>query len=101
RSDTIMILHVDPKEKKAAILSFPRDLYVTLANGDKNRINAAFTNGPDLLIQTVNKQFGIPIDHYVQVNLDGLKGIVNAIGGTNVYYPSPFSVTFWGLRVAK
>src|SRR3954468_2470240 len=101
RSDTIMILHVDPKEKKAAILSFPRDLYVTLANGDKNRINAAFTNGPDLLMQTINKEFGIPIDHYVQVNFDGFKGIVSAIGGINVCFPSPARDTFSGLRVAK
>ena len=68
-------------------------------------INAAFTNGPDLLIQTVNKQFGIPIDHYVQVNFDGFKGIVNAIGGINVYFPSPardtFSVHPMSLRAAS
>src|SRR4051812_29834855 len=89
RSDTIMILHVDPNEKKAAILSFPRDLYVTLANGEKNRINAAFTNGPDLLIQTISKEFGIPIDHYVQVNFDGFKGIVNAIGGGKAVFSAP------------
>src|SRR3954462_7035479 len=101
RSDTIMILHVDPKEKKAAILSFPRDLYVTLANGEKNRINAAFTNGPDLLMQTINKEFGIPIDHYVQVNFDGFKGIVSAIGGVNVFFPPAARDTFSGLRVAK
>src|SRR6266550_1523349 len=101
RSDTIMILHVDPKATKAAILSFPRDLYVTLANGEKNRINAAFSSGPDLLIQTVTQAFGIPIDHYVQVNFDGFKGIVNAIGGINVYFPSPARDTFSGLRVPK
>src|SRR5436190_6438110 len=101
RSDTIMILHVDPKQTKAAILSFPRDTYVTLANGEKNRINAAFTNGPELLIQTINKEFGIPIDHYVQVNFDGFKGIVNAIGGINVYFPAPARDAFSGLRVAK
>ena len=101
RSDTIMILHVDPSQKKAAILSFPRDTYVTLANGDKNRINAAFTNGPDLLMQTINQQFGIDIDHYVQVNFDGFKGIVDAIGGINVYFSSPARDTFSGLRVPK
>src|SRR3954470_17958189 len=99
RSDTIMILHVDPKQKKAAILSFPRDLYVPLANGDKNRINAAFNNGPDLLIKTVKQDFGIDIDHYVEVNFDGFKGIVNAIGGINVYFSAPARDAFSGLRI--
>ena len=101
RSDTIMILHVDPKQKKAAILSFPRDLYVPLANGDKNRINAAFNNGPDLLIKTINQDFGIDIDHYVEVNFDGFKGIVNAIGGINVYFPAPARDAFSGLRIGN
>src|SRR5438874_3393981 len=45
RSDTIMVLHVDPKQKKAAILSLPRDLYVPIASGGQNKINSAFNNG--------------------------------------------------------
>src|SRR3954468_21019803 len=64
RTDTIMILHVDPKEKKAAILSLPRDLYVPIASGGSERINTAFDKGPENLIKTITQDFGIPIDHY-------------------------------------
>ena len=87
RTDTMMILHADPKEKKAAILSLPRDLYVP-SLGD--RLNGAFqTGGPQKLIQTITATYGIPIDHYVEVDFNGFRGIVNAVGAVNVYFPSP------------
>ncbi|MGQ0680314.1 MAG: LCP family protein [Actinomycetota bacterium] len=90
RSDAIMILHADPGAGRAAVLSIPRDLYLPISGtGKSNRINTAYAGGPDRLISTINDNLGIPINHYVEVNFDGFRGIVDAIGGLNVHFPAP------------
>jgi LCP family protein required for cell wall assembly len=101
RSDTIMILHVDPKQTKAAILSLPRDLYVPIASGGQNKINAAFNGGPQNLIDTITKDFGIPIDHYIEVDFNGFRGIVNAVGDINVYFSAPARDIMSNLDIPK
>ena len=90
-SDTMMILHVDPHQGSAAILSIPRDLWVTLSNGQgKDRINAAFAiGGPQLLISTIQDNLGIAINHYVEVDLEGFKNIVDTVGGLKIYVDAP------------
>lgn len=94
RSDTIMLLHIDPKTKQAAILSLPRDLLVKLPKGGTGRINSAFNDGEANLIKTIQQNFNIPIDHYAEVDFDGFKGIVNSIGGVQIPFSSP--VRDWG-----
>jgi LCP family protein required for cell wall assembly len=95
RSDTMMLLHIDPKSKQAAILSLPRDLLVTLPGSKgKERINAAFNGGETKLVQTIKQNFNIPIDHYVEVDFDGFEGIVDSIGGVEIPFPAP--VRDWG-----
>jgi LCP family protein required for cell wall assembly len=90
RSDAIMLLRVDPGNDQATVLSIPRDLYLPIAGtGKSNRINTAYAGGPDRLIQTITAGLGIPIDHYVEVNFDGFRGIVDAIGGLNINFPAP------------
>lgn len=101
RSDTIIVLHVDPKQEKAAILSIPRDLYVELPTGRKGRINQAFEKGPGDLIRTIDSNLGIKIDHYVQVDFTGFRSIVDSIGGVTVYLPGPVRDAKSGLRVDK
>lgn len=102
RSDTIIILHIDPDAEKAAILSIPRDLYVPIAGtGRSDRINTAFEKGPEQLINTIKGALGIEIDHYAQVDFNGFRGIVNAIGGVNVYFPAPARDAFTGLDIRK
>jgi len=102
RSDTIIILHIDPTSEKASVLSIPRDLYVPIA-GTKgsDRINTAFENGPEQLINTIKGALAIEIDHYAQVDFNGFRGIVNAIGGVNVYFPAPARDSFTGLDIRK
>ena len=96
-SDTMMILHVDPGQGKAAILSIPRDLWVTV-NGSHDRINAAFADGgPKLLISTIQDNLGIQINHYAEVDFSGFQNIVNTIGGLNVYIDAPAKDTNSGL----
>lgn len=92
RSDTMMILHVDPKREKAGILSIPRDLWVEIPGyKNKQRINIAFDGdrGPHRLITTIRQNLGVDIDHFVQVDFDGFRGIVEALGGVKVYFPAP------------
>jgi LCP family protein required for cell wall assembly len=90
RSDTIMVLHVDPKAKRAAILSIPRDLWVALpGTGEQNRINTAFGRGVPFLIETVTKTLGIQINHYAQVDFVGFKSLVQTVGGVDIYVPAP------------
>ncbi len=104
RSDTIMILHVNPKTETAAILSIPRDLCIDGACHTSERINAAFNDsagGATTLIQTINNVFGIPINHYAEVNFPGFTSIVNAIGGVTVYFAAPARDANTGLNVAN
>ncbi len=90
RSDTIMVLHIDPKAQSAAILSFPRDLWVPIADtGGKQRINTAFDKGPEQLIKTIRQDFNIPIEHYAQVDFEGFKGMVNALNGVQIPFSAP------------
>lgn len=86
RSDTIMILRVDPKTNNVAVLSFPRDLWVKIAGTTReSRINTAFdAKDPTRLIRTINENFGIPVDHYVNVNLCAFKEIVDSVGGVKI-----------------
>ncbi len=90
-SDTIMILRVDPTTEQASILSLPRDLWVNIADtGGKQRINTALPGGgPERLIKTIQQDFGIPINHYVQVNFHGFQSLVDAVGGVPIYFPWP------------
>jgi LCP family protein required for cell wall assembly len=104
RSDTIIILHVDPRAEKAALMSIPRDLSVPISGSSTTsprRINTAFEKGPEVLIATLREQLGIEIDHYAQVDFNGFRGIVNALGGVTLYFPSPVRDTVTGLNVAQ
>ena len=101
RSDTIIVLRVDPKTEKAAMLSIPRDLYVQIPGlKTPRRINVAFeTGGPGRLIQTIKEQLGIPIHHYAQIDFQGFRGIVNAVGGVPLYFASPARDKLSNLRI--
>jgi polyisoprenyl-teichoic acid--peptidoglycan teichoic acid transferase len=87
RSDTIMVLHIDPAHEQAAILSIPRDLYVPIAGeGYSDRVNAAFAlGGAQGLSETIQESLGITINHYVEVDFVGFKDIVDAVGGVKLY----------------
>jgi LCP family protein required for cell wall assembly len=103
RSDTIMLLHVDPAEQRAAIVSVPRDLYVPIANTNySDRVNAAFAiGGPDQLVATVQRTLGVTIHHYVQVDFSGFKDIVDTVGGVTMYVPYPVRDSGSGLDLGR
>jgi LCP family protein required for cell wall assembly len=100
RSDTIMVWRVNPSTRQVAVLSFPRDLYVDIAGGGKARINTAFrTNDPERLRATILNNFGIPIDHYVQVDFCAFQRMVDAVGGVEVPFAYPARDAGSGLNV--
>ena len=92
RTDTVMLCTINFDTKKVDIISIPRDSYVVLASGGKNKINAAFPfggglkgNGFQSTMATVQKLAGgIPIDYYVAVDMNGLYTVVEGIGGADV-----------------
>lgn len=101
-TDTIMVLRVDPKEQTASILSFPRDLLVEIAGtGKVSRINTAHANGEQVLIDTIEDEFGIPIHHYVEVDFVGFEKLVNAVGGVPLWFDAPVRDSHTGLSVPE
>ncbi|MGK2950182.1 MAG: LCP family protein, partial [Acidimicrobiales bacterium] len=90
RSDTMMILRVEPAGGDASLLSLPRDLWVPLASGGDQRLNAALEiGGPGELIDTIEQYLGIPVNHYVQVDFAGFKELVEAVDGVPVPFDTP------------
>lgn len=90
RADVILLIRVDFDSHAASMLSLPRDLYVEIYEPDGSvvgvdRINTAFAGGPAQLVATIRMLFGIPVDHYLQINFDGFRDIVDAIDGVDVY----------------
>jgi LCP family protein required for cell wall assembly len=106
RSDVVKIVHVIPATGQVRILSIPRDTMVTLSQdtqvfGQYNRINATYNNGPDELVQTIEANFGIPIEHVVQIDFAGFQGAVDAIGGIYLDFPYPAKDVQTGLNIAQ
>ena len=83
------------------MLSFPRDLYVTIAgSGNQARINSAYRrDDPQRLIDTIYENFGIGIDHFIQVDFCTFKTLVDAVGGVTVPFEYPARDPNTGLNV--
>jgi LCP family protein required for cell wall assembly len=108
RSDTMMVVRIDPKTNRTMILSIARDLYVKIDGGGMDRINAAFADpknpiksDPGRLIRTIKANFGIPVNHYVEVDFEGFRDVVNAIGGVPIYFKYPARDAFSLLDVRQ
>jgi LCP family protein required for cell wall assembly len=104
RSDVVKIVHVIPATGQVSVLSIPRDTMVSVAGdtsqiGKYNRINATYNDGPDQLVETIESDFGIPIEHVVQLNFIGFRGAVDAIGGVYLNFPVPARDTYTGLNI--
>lgn len=89
RSDTLILARVDPKAKKIQLISIPRDSRVKIPGySAPQKINAAAAwGGPELTIKTVKALTGLPISHFLTVDFDGLRGVVDALGGVWVDVP--------------
>src|SRR3984885_7094045 len=104
RSDVVKIVHIVPATGQASVLSIPRDTMVTVAGnteetGFYNRINATYGSGPDQLVQTIEANLGIPIEHVVQIDFAGFRGAVDAIGGIYLNFPYRARDTYTALNI--
>jgi LCP family protein required for cell wall assembly len=98
-TDTIMVIRVDPSSKRAAVLSFPRDLWVRVGGGMR-RINAAYRNNdPNPLVDTINNEFQVTIDHFIRVDFCAFMQLVDAVGGISMSLPYPVRDINTGLDV--
>ncbi len=93
RTDTMIVLEIDPIRRTAGMLSIPRDLYVPIPGFTPARINTANYQGdanaypgggPALAVRTVEETFGLDIDHYVLVNFEVFTTVVNAVAPNGV-----------------
>lgn len=88
RSDSMILARVDPQEKKMTLISIVRDTFVNIDGYGQNKINAAHAfGGPALTVKTVSEFAGVPISHYAEIDFDGFKAAVDALGGIDVDVP--------------
>ncbi|MBX3012123.1 MAG: LCP family protein [Caldilineaceae bacterium] len=100
RTDSIMIVGLDRAQRRAAVFSIPRDLYIEIPNYGYGRINQAdflgermadeVGGGPKLVSQIISKTLGIQTNHWVRFQMDGFVRVVDAVGGVNVHLDCPF-----------
>ncbi|MFC1616868.1 LCP family protein, partial [Candidatus Margulisiibacteriota bacterium] len=85
RSDTILVFHFDVSQNRIGIISIPRDTRVDIPGVGISKINHAFAYGKmDLLKETVINFLNIPIHNYIQINLKGVKNIIDQLGGITI-----------------
>lgn len=87
RTDTIMILYV-PRSGKPALISVPRDSYLSIPDNGQNKVNAAYSiGGPDLLVATIEQNTNLRIDGYMEIGFGGFVSMVDAVGGVEMCLP--------------
>jgi polyisoprenyl-teichoic acid--peptidoglycan teichoic acid transferase len=90
RADTIMVLHLNPDEKRAVLLSIPRDTLVDIPGHGKDKINAAYAfGGEELMIKTVSKFLNASINHFVTIDFDGFIKLIDELGGVDIVVDRP------------
>jgi LCP family protein required for cell wall assembly len=98
RSDTMMVLHIDPATKSNLLVSFPRDLLVNIPGHGRGQINSVFNAGPQAVIDMMKQDFDVSINHYVEINFEAFIGVVNAVGKIPVYFPYTARDAYSGLN---
>ena len=101
RSDTIMLVHLNIPKHHTTIVSIPRDLYVYIPGHGYDKINAAYSYGPGVLVQTIARLSGMPINHYVAVDFAGFENLVGVIGGVPVCIDKPMIDHLAGLYLKR
>lgn len=98
RTDAMILVHFNPKSGRASLLSIPRDLWVDIPGFGPKRINAAYPLGENqfgrggggaLVKETVSNLVGVPVHHFVLVDFEGFKKVIDTIGGITIDVPGP------------
>ena len=94
RTDTMIVLTIDPASRTAGMLSIPRDLWVPIPGFNEGKINTAHFlgdatkypgGGPALAMETVRYNLGIPVQYYIRLNFGGFEQLIDQIGGVDIY----------------
>jgi LCP family protein required for cell wall assembly len=102
RADSLMIARVDPDSERIDLLSVPRDLWVPIAGtGEEQRINTAYAQSAQAVVDTVQQALGIPIHHFVEVDFQGFSSLVDELGGVPMYFADPVRDRNSGLYVDR
>lgn len=119
-ADTVILLSIKPKEKKAAMVSIPRDLYVPIAGNGYGKINSAHSygeskpgqtgGGATVLKKTVSDVFDVPIHYYIRADFAGFQKLVDSLGGVTIdvpkaindpFYPDSKMIGYTTFRISK
>jgi polyisoprenyl-teichoic acid--peptidoglycan teichoic acid transferase len=110
RTDTMILLTIDPLSKTAGMLSIPRDLWVNIPGFQYDRINTAYRlgevyqlpgGGPGLAAKTVESLLGVPIDYYAQIDFYAFERFIDEIGGVKIDVPETIRVDLLGDKPIK
>ncbi|MFJ2032328.1 LCP family protein [Streptosporangium sp. NPDC087985] len=100
RTDTMMVLHLSEDHTRVTVVSLPRDTWTTIPGKGQHKINSAYQfGGPKLAVRTVQNVTGLPIHHYVEVNVLGFIEVVDALGGVSVCTPVAIDDSKTGLKL--
>lgn len=103
RSDSIMVMTLNPTRNESRLISIPRDTKVDIVGkGTNDKINHAYSfGGPEMAIKTVEKFLNIPINYYAEINMEGFTSLVDAVGGVTVNNDIDFTVSGTHFPVGK
>lgn len=105
RSDTLMLLTLDPLTKTAGILSIPRDMWVAIPGFQHGKINTAYYlgeayklpgGGPGLAVKTVEQFLGVPINYYAQIDFGAFVRFIDELGGVKINVPEKITIDLLG-----
>ncbi len=105
RSDTMILLTLDPLTRTAGILSIPRDTWVAIPGFTHAKINTAYYlgeahklpgGGPGLAVKTVEQFLGVPINYYAQIDFDAFVRFIDEIGGVKINVPAEITIDLLG-----
>ncbi|MGX7203945.1 LCP family glycopolymer transferase [Enterococcus pingfangensis] len=101
RSDSMMVVTINPKQKKSTIVSLDRDILAKIVGyGTNDKLNHAYAfGGVEMSMDTIETLLDIPLDHYVSINMRGLKDLIDAVGGIEVNNKIDFTLD--GIHVKK
>lgn len=99
RSDTLILTTFNPLRPYIGMLSIPRDLWVNIPGAGQNRINTAHFfgeaqrsgSGPATAMEAIRENFGVDVGYYIRIHFDGVRDIVNALGGVDINLPEPMA----------
>jgi|GEM_PF-1645918 len=95
RTDTMILVSIDPEEPSVRMVSLPRDWWVRLPNGSEHKLNTAYpTGGFEFLRATLRMNLGLSVDRYAAIDFDGMRRLIDALGGVDVLVRCPLYDVF-------